>query len=442
MTTIYKPLVLACAVAVSVVAQAADKQDKKGGNNINTLLDGDYRADKVPAGDAGRYYLPNSAAALDAINPGSYSTHLTIGANLRAGINNSCGDLNFYNNFKAEAKNLQRKLKQTIKDAQAALITTASSAVSSFTQYALMKINPTLGELATKHLDEYHELFSLKLKQCQDYERDVRQGKNPLGEIGEIAVGEQWKQTIGYVAAGETSLEAAEEEMRKEAYKNGVTMGDGKQYGGKNQEPVNISKVLTKAGMNLLLSRGEKDAWDKDFDTSEKAVLDNPILAEFKNPEELYGFVRDIYGATEIRLGKDLAENDNVKAWNGQGYEPWYVKYRDEYYQGLRDYVAGNMERAAFEKKFRQIIPPIEVDELRAMPPYERAVEIERRAQQYGVNRLRNNLIFAKQALKTGITAPDLQQSGMKGPSEAEFKSLYYRMQDDIREIGQRVWNY
>ena len=100
------------------------------------------------------------------------------------------------------------------------------------------------------------------------------------------------------------------------------------------------------------------------------------------------------------------------------------------------------MEREAFEKKFRQIIPPIEVDELRAMPPYERAVEMERRAQQYGVNRLRNNLIFAKQALKTGITAPDLQQSGMKGPSEVEFKSLYYRMQDDIREIGQRVWNY
>ena len=186
MTTIYKSLLLACAVAISVAMRPADAEDKKGGNNINTLLDGDYRADKVPAGDAGRYYLPNAAAALDAINPGSYSTHLTIGANLRAGINNSCGDLNFYNNFKAEAKNLQRKLKQTVKDAQAALITTASSAVSSFTQYALMKINPTLGELATKHLDEYHELFSLKLKQCQDYERDVRQGEGVAGHFDPV----------------------------------------------------------------------------------------------------------------------------------------------------------------------------------------------------------------------------------------------------------------
>lgn len=442
MTTIYKPLLLACAVAVSVAAQAADKQDKKGGNNINALLDGDYRADKVPAGDAGRYYLPNAAAALDAINPSSYSTQMKINANFRAGLHNRCGDMDFYTNFKQEIDRIGQEFKRTIKEAQNGLMTSLSGALSSFTQYAIMKINPTLGELATKHLDERKELFSLQLKQCQDYERDVREGKNPLGEIGEIAIAEQWKQNIGLVTAKQKSLGEVEENIRTDAYNKGVTMADGKQYGGRNQEPVNISKVLTKAGMNLLLQRGNKDDWDSDFSTDEKSVLDNPILAEFKNPEELYKFVQEIYGSIETRLTPNVGDNDKVKSLPGKGYEPWYVKYRDEYYQGLRDYVASNMEREAFEKKFRQIIPPIEVDELRAMPPYERAVEIERRAQQYGVNRLRNNLIFAKQALKTGITAPDLQQSGMKGPSEVEFKSLYYRMQDDIREIGQRVWNY
>ena len=30
----------------------------------------------------------------------------------------------------------------------------------------------------------------------------------------------------------------------------------------------------------------------------------------------------------------------------------------------------------------------------------------------------------------------------MKGPSEIEYRSLYYRILDDTREIGQRAWQY
>ena len=442
MIRITKSLLLGLVIAISLQGAYA-AEGKKGitSNEIDTILGDGYRADKVPAGDAGRLYQPNNAAALDPITPSSYSSQFKIGANLRAGLNNSCGDMNFYTNIKAEAEQLKNKLQDTIKGAQATIMASASGAVSSFFQYALMKINPTLGELVTKHLDEYRELFALKLKQCQDYERDVKQGRNPLGEIGEIAIGEQWKMTIGKVAAGEQSLEQAEEKMRQEAFKNGVPMADGKSYGGRDQDPINITKSLLKAGMNLTLSRGDKSLWDSDFSTGDEDIKNNPILGEFKNAQELYDFIEEIYGAREIRLGKDLSD-DNVKTISGRGYEHRYVHYRQDYYRGLRDYVTGKMEREAFEKKYRQIIPPIEMDELRAAPPYERAVAMEARAQQYAVNKMRNNLYFAKQALKTGIYAPDLQQSGMKGPSEAEFKTLYYRMQDDIREIGQRVWQY
>ena len=65
--------------------------------NSNTLdeLLGDRRADKVPTGDTGRYYLPGAAAGLDSIFPGSYSRQFRIGANFRAGLTNRCGSLDY-----------------------------------------------------------------------------------------------------------------------------------------------------------------------------------------------------------------------------------------------------------------------------------------------------------------------------------------------------------
>ena len=425
--------------ASPLLAQTKSQPTEDDGSNDVEAVLGEIRGDKVPAGDNGRFYLPGSAAARDNINPGSYSKQFRLDAHLRAGLTNRCGSLNFFHNIEAEARRLQHKISETLHKAQATIMASISGAVSSLFQYMLMKINPTLGELATKQLDEDIELFNLKVKQCEDYEREVRQGKNPFDEIAEIAVGEQWKQTIGMVNAKETTLVEAEKHLFERARKNGVPMADGKNYGGEGQEPINITKSLLKAGMNLTLSRGDKEQWDNDFSGD---VKNNPILGDFKNAKELYNFIEEIYGANEITIGESGAQPTNVNAIAGRGYERKYTKYRNEYIKDLRDYVYYRINRPTFEEKTGQIIPPAELDDIRKMPEYPMEMEIEARAQQYAINRLRRNLYFAKQALKTGVYAPDLQQSGMKGPSEIEYRSLYYRILDDIREIGQRAWQY
>ena len=446
-----KPALLALAIALASLPATAQTAAKNPGktaakildhNNTDEVFGNSYRPDKVPDGEAGRYYLPSGSGALDGIIPSSYSKQFKIDANFRAGLTNRCGSLDFKSNIEAEVKNLKDKLIGSVKEIQEKAMVAVSGIVSGIYQYALMKINPVLGELSTKQLDEYIELFNLKVKQCEDYEREVRQGKNPFGEIAEIAIGEQWKTTIGLVNSGQKPLEKAEKEMVAEAYKNGVPMSDGKSYGGAGQEPINITKSLLKAGMNLTLSRGDKNAWDSDFATNEKAIKDNPILGDFKNPKELYNFIEEIYGANEITLTDSAAEPTHTNAIAGRGYERKYTEYRNEYYKDLADYVDGKMEREAFEKKTGQVIAPIEIDDIRIMPPFARKSEILARAQRYAIGKVRRGLIFARQALRTGIYAPDLQQSGMKGPAETEFKNLYYRIQDDIREIGQRATQY
>ena len=149
-----------------------------------------------------------------------------------------------------------------------------------------------------------------------------------------------------------------------------------------------------------------------------------------------------IYGAVEKKLNVESAGNEEASTIAGRGYELKYVEYRNNYLKDLRELVDGGMDLKAFTEKTGDIIPPIELNDMRLMPPYELAVEIEQRAQNYGISRMRRNLLFARQALKTGINSPDLAQSGMRKPAEDEYKSLYYRMSDDIREIGQRAYQY
>lgn len=430
-----KTLSLVILIALSTTASAQNKTDQLLGNTS-------YRAHDVPAGDAGRYYLPGAAAGRDNINPSSYSQIFRVGAHFKAGFDMSCGDMNFYQNIQAEIKSLQYKMQNTIKAAQKSIMASISGAMTSFFQYTLMKINPTLGQLSTKTLDEQLELFNLKVKQCQDYEKDVQNGKNPLGEMVQIAVADQWKKTIGLVNSGAISLEEAESEIVKEAMKNGVQLADGKHYGGENQEPINLSKSLLTAGMNLVMARGDSSIWDSDFKATAEDIKNNPILSEFKSAKELYAFIESIYGGVETKMQADATNSQSVRTIPGKGYELKYVEYRDQYILSLRQYVQNAIDRQQFEKDTRDIIPPAEINDLRALPPYQQAVDIEARAQQYAIKRLRNNLLFAKQALKTGITAPDLQQSGAKAPAEAEYKTLYYKILDDIAEIGQRAYQF
>lgn len=428
-------LIVALATNLAVTAEAQNLADSTLGNAAST-----YRADDIPAGDAGRYYQAGSALAKDNIYPSSFSQRFRVDANFKANWNLSCGNLDFYQNIQAEIKNLQYRLKNTVKNAQKAILTSISSAISSYFQYLLNKINPTLGQLSMKQLDEYIELFDLKVKSCQDYEKDVKNGQNPLSEIVQIAVGEQWKTAIGMVNSGQVALEEAEEELLEQAKKNGVQMADGKRYGGENQDPINITQSLLKAGMNLILARGDKNQWDNDFTVNANTVKNNPILGEFKNPKALYEFVTDIYGATEKRISQTGANNTSVKTTAGRGYEKTYAEYRNTIYTQLQHYVNRDIDRKAFESATGILIPPAEISDIRLLPPYQKAVAIEERAQQYAIKRVKDNLIFAKQALKTGIYAPDMQQSGMKGIALEEYKSIYYRILDDLAEITQRAY--
>ena len=76
-TPLFRTALLACCITFSLAAgaQPAPVQVKGNPFNPNTVLPGlgqDYRADDIPSGEAGYYYIPGAAAGADSVATAYY----------------------------------------------------------------------------------------------------------------------------------------------------------------------------------------------------------------------------------------------------------------------------------------------------------------------------------------------------------------------------------
>lgn len=415
----------------------------QGQNSANKLIGSKgtvTRADDIPAGKSGLNFIPGVAIGNDSITPTSYSDRIKIDATLRSHANMSCGSFDFSNPLK-EAKRQFKSIKRKAKRIPKMIGSAIAGAVASIPSYALARMNPTLYNIMQKGLDEYLEIIDIKTKSCQAIENEIRSNPegNPYGNIIQVASIDQWKRNIQKFNNSSEPIESIDEDLEEEAAKNGITLADGKQYGGLNQEPINLIESMSTAGINLLVGRQNKNQWKSQFGGSASNVKNHPILKEFKRPKDLYQFIEDIYGSTLLRTFVE-PDKPSASAIPGKGYEKKYVEYRNNLYPKIKDRVYKRMTRAAFESDTGIIIPPDEWDEIRRLDDYGTQVEIERMAKKYAIDKIKRQLIFVKQVIKTGVYSPDLQSTSTRELAQKEFKNLYYRIVDDIAEIQNRMY--
>lgn len=396
------------------------------GNPASTI-----RADDIPAGDSGYYYVEGAAAAQDSIPIPSYSKTVKFGAQIKAGMYRSCGELNPFKNFKGRiTAQLEEKLDQIKGIAQAIPQLIVDSAI----EYAMAKINPTLHQLFQKKIDEYIELFEINIKSCEDVQADLAANPNAgiFDNLFQIAIADQWK-----IAIDDGTFENTrkfKEKLAKKAREKGLTMADGKNYGGKNMEPINFIQSISKAGINIISGRNTTSQWNNAFTTADKK--DKPITKVFEKPEDLVNFIEDIYGSTEYRLSEQ-GTPDAVKTKAGVGYYRRYSENRNKNIEYLTKYVNKQVSRQAFEEATGILIPPAQIDDLGLMEPYARQVQIEQLAKEYAVQDMNKKLIFARNALNAGVNAPDMVQSKLSGTAEKAHRKVYFMMLDDIAELAQ-----
>ena len=434
-----RPALLACCIAFSLAAGAqttpapaanpAPVKVKGNPINPNSVLPGkgqDYRADDIPSGEAGYYYIPGAAAGADSVTTAYYGKTFKFGAGYRLGLNRQCGDINPFKNM---GRQLKANIEEKVEEFKELIKSIPSLIASSAVEYALAKINPELYQLTQLNLDEYFELFQINVKTCEQVRSELlRDGDKAPGmdKLLQVAIGDEWKRMIDQ---GEfVNSRHIQKKVAENAAKKGVVMADGKAYGGENQEPINFTQSLVKAGYSIITGHKDgKTGWDSPIVGKTE---DMPITKHFKSSKEMAAFLEGIYGSTTHRL--NASGKSGVESSAGTSIGPAYNELRNEYLTKLNEYAARKIDRKKFEADTGILIAPAVMEDIRRADPYQRAALIEDRAKQDAIDTMVTRLYLATDVLRAGINAPDMVQSAIYSVARDEYEKLYFSIQDDI----------
>ena len=433
-TPLLHSLLLACGIGFSLAAgaQPAPVQVKGNPFNPNTVLPGlgqDYRADDIPSGEAGYYYIPGAAAGADSVTTAYYGKTFKFGAGYRLGLNRQCGDIN---PFKGMGAQLKANIEEKVEEFKELIKSIPSLIASQAVEYALAKINPELYQLTQLNLDEYFELFQINVKSCEQVRSELlRDGDKAPGmdKLMQIAIGDEWKRMIDQ---GEfVNSRHLPKRVAEKAAKKGVVMADGKAYGGENQEPINFTQSLVKAGYSIITGHKDgKTGWDSPLAGKTE---DYPIAKHFKSSKDMAAFLEDIYGSTTRRL--NASGKSGVESSAGTSIGPAYNELRNKYLTQLKEYAERKIDRKKFEQETGILIAPAVMEDIRRAEPYQRAALIEDRAKQDAIDTMVTRLYLASDVLRAGINAPDMVQSDVYSIAREEYEKLYFSIQDDIARL-------
>ena len=408
------------ALALIPPAQAQSRIEELKG-----ALGAGVRSDDLPAGRTGWAFGIGAGADTDNLRPPTFSQKLSASANFSAGFGYSCGQFDPFDSVEQMIQSAIEKFKRLPQ----MFVQAAQAAVAGLPAYILNKINPSLYNVVTKQLDEAFKLFEINFKDCQTIEREIALGQNPYQSLVMAGIGDRMRVEMGF---GEGTIDDRMMQVRTEGPSNGIVMSEGKRYGGEGQEPIEATKNVLTAGINLLTDRGVGNTRAFGESLHEK----HPITVLFESPEDLVEFITDIYGSRAYQLTKEGPASSKP----GYGYERKYVEIRDDTIEQLQKYVKREIDRKTFEKDTGFLVPPATIEEMRQLPPYSLSIAIDDQARTFAVDRLKLKLDYALQSVKTGLGEPNLAQSEAYEVIEREMTKLIIAIQDDQAHIDNAVF--
>lgn len=385
------------------------------------------RSDDIPAGNSGWAFNVGSGAETDNLTPPSYSDTLKIDASYSAGFGYSCGKFDPFENVQAMLKAAIEKFKKLPQ----MFVTAAQQAIAALPAYILNKINPSLYNVVTKNLDDAFKLFEVNFKDCQQIEREIALGMNPYHSLVMAGIGDRMRVEMGF---GTGTIDERMDNVQRAGPSNGVVMAGGKRYGGIDQDPIDVVTNVVSAGFNLLTNRSHDDNSEL---LSGIEAKKHPIANVFKKPSDMVQFVTDIYGSKAYMLTESSGPTASKP---GKGYLPKYIELRDDTIEALQNYVYKKIDRRTFEQQTGMLIPPATIDEIRRLTSYARSVAIDDQARMHAVKELQLRFDYIQQALKTGLTEPNLAQSEAYEVVERDVDRLLMNVRDDVAHINTAVF--
>lgn len=350
----------------------------------------------------------------------------------RAGLGYSCGNFNPFANVQQSINTMVNKFKKMPQ----AYISGAQQSVAALPAYIMNQMNPTLYNTITKSMDDAFALFEVNFKSCRQLEQEMSNDSGTYFDfINKSKLQKQLSEIAKAAVGGSTPVDEVMDEVHKADGSEGVVGIGGKNYGGENQEPLNMTKQMIVAGYNMLIDRKNK--------TDESAPSYNPnnrppVVNAFPSPKDAYDLVEKLYGSKNTRFSSDN-KTVPVESKAGVGFRFAHAAHRAVLHSHLNDLVNKKISVQQFYELTKIPVIPQEVEDMRKMTSYTQSNALFVKAFIESKKDMQQRLRFLRDMVSGGMKEPDLQQSVIKSDMEQEKMDLLMQIERDLHELTNLV---
>lgn len=388
-----------------------------------------YCADGSPARDSRWYYEIGGAQAVTApANANTAST--TLQGSLDLSRIYSCGNFNPISGLSNVLNNAQGQ----VMSAYNGLITAATSALSALPAFIIQRASPGLYDLFQNAVIRGEAVLNTANANCQEFESEIRDGKNPYERFIKIAKGFDWKLQMGNGGIGSAATDVVSAKTNVDASNggNGIPWLGGVRSGGPAQTPVLAISDTVKAGYNIELNRGVTD-------TSAAPANAGALAKVWPTPSDAMAFSQFVIGDVELTTNKDQTR----KATPGHGLLPKIETDRTPVLTALQAIVSGSQPANAAELA-KVSVPGVDltrevIDAIRALPTQqERDAAMQKLAGEAATGMNLQKALLLRRLLQSGKKEPNIYASGLDTDIDAAVAELTQAIDNVLYETRVR----
>lgn len=179
----------------------------------------------------------------------------------------------------------------------------------------LQRNHPDIYQMFQNNIYRAEEIFKLESKSCEQVESDIAAGKNPYKDWGLFSQGTNLQEKT--TGSTPVAADSVMEEVKEDAGDKGVYLpkpGVGvTKMGGKNQSPIDMTRIGSIAGYNAMLQRPEELLSVPRTSTQRSTEL----VRTFNRPEALEDWTKETIGYTEIFTTDDPSTTPRTSPGKG-----------------------------------------------------------------------------------------------------------------------------
>ena len=373
-----------------------------------------------------QFYYQIGGARSISLPPNVDVKTVSLNGSYEYGLGYSCG------NFDPTLglSNILNDLKGTGNDLINGAVGAVTSAIGSLPALILQRIDPGLYDLFQNALIRAEATLSLANQSCEQYEEQIKNGKNPYSGWTDLSKVIDWKVQMGTKGYGSSKVgvNQAKKNVATANGANGVPWIGGKKAGGNKQKPIKATHDVVKAGYNLTLNRNADD-------TSQVKITKGktpPRLAEvWDKPEEASKWAVDVLGDVSIRTHN----NHPVQTTPGHGLLPKIEKETTTIESNLTDLVSGKtkptLNNLNAVSSNDVLINGDVIAAIQSLGPSEQAIAVSKLASEAAMSKVLEKALITRRLLITGAREPNVAQT----QATEHIKESVLQLDRDIENI-------